>query len=69
MTRAGQVFASFGRATPWVPRGRPGVYPPALQDVGEAILTKPDWPKEAPAGCLLRAYAGTCEPSTKDRKL
>jgi hypothetical protein len=40
-----------------------------LQDVGEAILTKPDWPKEAPAGCLLRAYAGTCEPSTKDRKL
>lgn len=36
------------------PRGRPGAYPPALQDVGEAILTKPGWPKEAPAGCLLR---------------
>jgi hypothetical protein len=69
MTRAGQVFASFGRATPWVPRGRPGVYPPALQDVGEAILTKPGWPKEAPAGCLLRIRAGTWGPSTNCRKI
>jgi len=64
MTRAGQVFLdAAGLRDGLKGQKRPGAYPPALQSVGEAILTKPDWHKKRLPVVRSGHCAGTCQPS------